>query len=199
MSHITSIGAGIFSDLSVYMPTTAITPAQIATYIDAATFQALFVTEIANVGGTKAAGTFVRVKNVREFPAFGTPPNIVNVPTYGQATSQQIQGQSDAPTMELTLNCVPADWAREAGVLLGNAVGDGNQYVFRFTLLNALPTGSGVTQYASSAAGIGTRPNSQWYWIGKIDAFQLTPQLTDANQCTISLTLQSSMFGAYTI
>ena len=196
MAHINSIGAGMFSDLAVAVPASAPT---FATLDTAAEFQALFATEIESIGGTKAANTFVRIKNVREFPAMGTPPNVVNVPTYGQASSQQIQGQSDAPTMEIQINLVPADWAKEAGNILGNMVGDGNQYVFRFTLMNTESTGSGATKFASTTGGIGTVQNSQYYWIGKIDALQVTPQLTDANTGTVTITIQSKFYGAFTI
>jgi len=197
MSHISSIGAGMFSDLSVAVPTT---PPNFPSLDTATEFQALFATEIANVGGTKGAGTFVRINNVREFPAIGTPPNVVNVPTYGSKTSQQIQGQADAPSMEITLNYVGTDWdAGAVGCLLGTMVGDGLQHVFRFTLLNAKPTGSGATQFASTVGGLGTVENSQFYWVGKLEALQVNPQLTDANTATITLTIQSQMYGAYTI
>jgi len=196
MAHISSIGAGLFSDLAVAMPAT---PPNFASLDTAAEFQALFDTEIASVGGTKAANTFVRIKNVREFPSMGTPPNIVNVPVYGAKTSQQIQGQADSPSLEIQLNFVSSEWAKEAGNLLGNAVADGNQYVFRFTLLNAEPTGSGDTKYASTGAGVGTVGNSQYYWVGKVEALQVNPQLTDANTATVTITVQSAFFGAYTI
>lgn len=198
MAHIASIAAGFFSDLSVAVPASA---PNFASLDSAAEFQTLFATEIASNGGTKAAGTFVRISNVREFPAIGTPPNIVNVPVYGSKTSLQIQGQSDAPSMEININFVSLDWAKEVGNILGNMVGDGSQYVFRFTLLTTEPTGSGATKYASTAPGLGTAPggNSQYYWIGKIDALQVTPSLTDANTATLALTIQSALYGAYTI
>lgn len=199
MTHISSLGAGVFSNLSVHTPATDLTPAALAALDTAAEFQGLFSTEIASVGGTKAAGAFVRFADVREFPAMGTPANIVNVPVYGSKTSSQIQGQADAPTMELTLNFVPSDWAQEAGNILGNMVGDGKQYVFRFVLLNSEPTGSGATKYASTAPGIGTVENSQYYWYGKVEALSVTPSLTDANTATVTITVQSEFFGAYTI
>jgi hypothetical protein len=196
MAHITSIGAGMFSGLAIACPTTPPTFTGLDT---AAEFQALFATEIDTIGGTKASGTFVRIKNVREFPAMGTPPNVVNIPVYGSATSQQIQGQADAPSMEITLNFVAAAWADEATNILGSMVGDGKQYVFRFSLMNSQPTGSGPTQYASTELGIGTAENSQYYWIGKLEALQVSPQLTDANTATITITIQSAFYGAYTI
>lgn len=199
MAHIASIGAGLYSDLAVSTPTTPLSAAALAALDTSSEFQALFATEIESVGGTKAANTFVRIRNVREFPAMGTPPNVVNVPVYGSATSQQIQGQADAPSMEITLNFVAADWAKEASNILGSMVGDGNQYVFRFALLNSEPTGSGATKYSSTAQGIGTVQNSQYYWIGKLEALQVTPQLTDANTATITITIQSDFFGAYTV
>lgn len=199
MAHITSIGAGLYSDLAVAVPGTDLTASQLAALDTAGEFQALFATEIDTVGGTKGTNTFVRIKNVREFPAMGTPPNIVNVPTYGAKTSQQIQGQSDAPSLEITLNFVPSDWADEVTNILGSMVGDGKQYVFRFTLMNAQPTGTGATKYAATSGGVGTVQNSQYYWIGKIEALLVTPQLTDANTATVTISIQSEFFGAYTI
>ena len=193
MAHITSIGAGLFSDLSV---AASATDPVFSTLDTAAEFNALYATEIASVGGTKAANTFVRVANVREFPSMGTPPNIVNVPTYGQKSSQQIQGQSDAPNLEVTVNYVPSDWA--SGTLLGDMVGDGKLHVFRFALLNAEPTGVSDTKYASTVAGLGTIQNSMYYWIGKLEALLVNPQLTDANTATVTMSIQSKFYGAYT-
>lgn len=199
MAHITSIGAGVFSDLSVAMPTTDLTGSAIAALDTAAEWQALFATEIDSIGGTKAANTFVRIKNARSFPAMGTPANIVKVPTYGSKTSSTIQGQSDAPQLEIDLNFVAADWAKTTS-LLGDAVGDGVQYAFRFTLLNTEPTSAiSATKYASTVGGLGTVGNSQYYWAGKIEALMVTPSLTDANTAKITLSIQTSFFGAYTI
>ena len=190
MAHITSIGAGMFSDLSVANPVTGVTNA-----IDTeAEFVALFATE----SDTPSAGAFIRIKNVREFPSMGTPPNIVNVPVYGQKSSQQIQGQSDAPSLEITVNYVPADWA--AGTALGGMVTDGKLRAFRFTLLNTDSLGATpATRYASVTAGLGTVGNSEYYWLGKLEAIQVNPQLTDANTATITFTIQSPFYGPYTV
>jgi len=192
MAHISAIGAGMYSDLAIAVP---LTDPTFGALDSAAEFQALFASEIQNIGGTKAANTYIRVKNIREFPGMGTPPNIVNVPSYGKSTSSQIQGQADAPSMELTLNFIGTEWAKTAS-LLGDMVGDGRQYVFRFTLLNTEPSGG----YASTAGGLGTATggNSQFYWVGKLDAMTVNPQLTDANTMTLTLTIQSAFFGAYT-
>ena len=100
--------------------------------------------------------------------------------------------------MEITLNLVAADWAKTSSIL-GDMVGDGNIYAFRFTLMNVEPTGTGATKYASTAAGIGTVANSQYYFVGKIDSLLVNPQLTDATTATVAITLNSAMFGAYTV
>jgi hypothetical protein len=192
MAHINSIGAGLFSDLSVCTDPAILTSVagKIALgTVGAGDFAAGFAkTDFDGV-------TAMRILNVREFPAMGTPPNVVNVPVYGSATSQQIQGQSDAPSMELTLNYVPSEWAD--GTPLGSLVGSGLQYVFRFALLNSKP--DGVEAYATSATGLGDVQNSMYYWIGKVEALQVTPQLTDSNTATLTITIQSDFFGAYTI
>lgn len=192
MTHISSIGAGMFSDLSVAALATEMTSGALAALDTAAEFQAVFANEIPNIGGTKSTATFVRIRNVREFPQIGQPANIVNVPAYGAGTSSQINGQADAPDLSVTLNYVPAEW--EPTTILGGMVGDGIQRVFRFTFLNAEPTG-----YASTAGGLGTRQNSQFYWVGKIESLLTNPQLTDANQATLGLTMQGKFYGAYTI
>jgi len=200
MTHIASIGAGMYSDMSVATPVSDLSASAIAALDTASEFAALFASEIPSQGGTKGASTFVRLKNVREYPPMGTPPNVVNVPVFGSSTAQQIQGQADAPSMELTLNFVPSEWAKETDNILGNIVGDGNQYVFRFTMLNAEPTGTdSSTKFASLPAGLGTVGNTAFYWIGKIEALQATPQLTDANTATLTLTVQSRFFGAFTV
>lgn len=195
MAHINAIGASLFSDLAIAAPLNP--PASFSALDTKAEFDALFATEIESNGGTKAANTFVRAKNVREFPSMGTPPNIVNVPTFGQKTSQQVQGQSDAPNLEITVNYVAADWA--ANTILGSMVGDGKQYAMRFTLLNTEPTGTGATKYASVAAGLGAVQNSVFYWVGKVEAMVVNPQLTDATTATITLSIQSPFYGAFTV
>ena len=196
MAHIKSIGAGMFSGMAVATPLVALTQTALQNLDTYTEFAALFASEVKSAGGTKAPAAFVDLANVREFPPLGTPPNVVNVPGYGSATSQQVQGQADPNSMELTLNFVPADWA--TGTILGDAVGDGQTRVFRFTLLNSTPTGTGPTRLASDPSGLGTVENSQWFFMGKIKAQQMTPNLTDANTATITITLQSKFFGSYT-
>jgi hypothetical protein len=200
MSQIASIGAGLFSDISVCVDIGAGSDTE--TLIDAiaagtqteTNFKDCFAVEIAvgTAAGAAGTGEFNRIKNVREFPAIGTPPNVVNVPVYGSKTSQQIQGQADAPSIELSLNFVGDDW-QDAADYLGEKVGDGLQYVFRFALLNAEPSA-----YASVVGEIGSVENSQYFWIGKMEALLVNPQLTDANTATATITVQSDFYGAFT-
>lgn len=180
MAHITSIGAGIYSAMCVN--TTEIT--------DLTTVDSL--SEL--VAKFSSASSFTEIKNVREFPQIGTPANIVNVPVYGQKTSSQIQGQSDSPNLEVTLNFVPSDWA--PGTALGDLVGNGKVYAFQFSMLNAKPAGLNTT---AGASGLGSVNNSNFYFVGKIEALLVSPQLTDANQATLTLSSQGGFFGPATV
>jgi hypothetical protein len=188
MSHIASIGAGMFSDMAIAFNTTGPTPPPSS--FSKSGYDALFAAECTD--NTPAINEYIRIQNVREFPAIGTPPNIVNVPVFGQSVSQQIQGQADAPSMEITLNYVASQWAD--GTPMGDLVGSGKQAVFRFALLNAEPA-----SYHSAAAGLGAVENTYWYFNGKIDSLLVTPSLTDSNQATIAITLQSVVWGAFTV
>lgn len=180
MAHINSIGAGIYSALAINT-----TPVASTASVDSLSeLVALFAT----------SGDFVEVKNVREFPQVGTPANIVNVPVYGQKTSSQIQGQSDAPNLEITINYVPSEWA--AGTTLGDLVGDGNVYAFQFSMLNSKPAGLTTT---AGSAGLGSVANSNFYFAGKVEALLVSPQLTDANQATLTLSVQGDFFGPATV
>jgi hypothetical protein len=192
MAHISTIGAGLYSDLSVCVDTSEANAAFASP--TEANFKLCFAAELNN-GATPTASTgeFIRIKNVREFPAMGTPPNIVNVPVYGQKTSQQIQGQADSPSMEITVNYIGTDWQKTANYL-GNMIGDGVRRVFRFSLLNNSPA-----SYASSVGGLGTVENSQYFWFGKFEALLVNPQLTDANTATVTITVQSDFYGAFTV
>jgi hypothetical protein len=191
MSHISSIGAGIFSDFSVCNDTTA-NAAAIATPTEA-NFKLCF-----------AATKYKRIRNIREFPSIGTPANIVNVPSYGQKTSSQVQGQADAPTLELTINYVATEWDPTVVGGLGIMVGDQVQRIFRFTLLNQLPGGFDATNAAAAAGSIGgiiAKPveNTSYYFVGKLEALLVNPQLTDANTATLTMSAQTDFFGAYTV
>lgn len=194
MAHLSSIGAGMFSDMSVSAGSADLTPTQVATMQTAAVFDALFATEIQPIGGVRAAGTFMRIPNVRDFPSMGVPANISSVPRYGAKMAGQVQGQAQAPTLELNVNYIGANWAKVTS-LLGDMIGDGKVRAFRFAMLNVRPTG-----YASTAGGLGTVENTHFYFLGKMEAIMYSPQLTDANQATVTLSqISDEFYGGFTL
>lgn len=173
MAHISSLQAGIFSYLDFF--TGAF---DAATIVDTATAQT------AIDGGT--VGTDVlRMPSVREFPSVGTPANIVNVPVYGQKTSSQVQGQADAPSLEVTVNYVADDMTDIHDLI-------GQQVIFRFTMCS-----EALTPAETNAANIAAQ-NTSFYFVGKIEAILVNPQLTDTTTATVTLSTQSDFFGPAT-
>jgi len=202
MTHINTIGVGLYSDVAYSTDLTTgawtLDKAQSLTTFTEANWKALFQTEVAvNVAGG-ITGKFRRITNIREMPQMGTPPNIVNVPNYGGKVSKQIQGQADSPTFEITMNFVPQDWITSANYL-GEYVGKSSAWPFRFTLLNADPTTSGATKYASlTGSGLATVQNTQYFFGGKLEALQINPQLTDSNTAILTISLQTELWGPFT-
>jgi hypothetical protein len=197
MAHISTLGAARFTDLSV--TTATVTEATFITFDENSDVSSYF-------DGAPNTGEYQRITNIKEFPAIGIPANVVKVPEYGSKTSKQIQGQADSPTMEITLNYIPSYWAD--GYLGGAAtvansgspsvaapqVADGKLRLFRFTLLDKEPAG-----YNATTNSIATSENSSYYFLGKIEALEVTPSLTDAMTAKLTITVQSSIKGAWTV
>ena len=176
MAHISSLGAGIFTYLDIFKGTI---PANTET---TSAMAALFV---GTTPGT-ADADHVRMPSVREFPSIGTPANIVNVPVYGQKTSSQVQGQSDAPTLEVTVNYVPSEMEALHDLIGTNAV-------FRFMM-----AAQAVTEDEGADTTLAV-DNTEFYFLGKIEAILVNPALTDANTATVTLSAQSDFFGPATL
>lgn len=161
---------------------------------------------------------YIRIRHVKEFPAIGTPANIVKVPNYGRKSSLQIQGQADSPTMELTLNYIPALWANN--FLNGGTdstqypsfakIGDSRVYLFRFTLLDTKPDGYNATAGTAGTANddsiaddgsttLTAVENTSYYFLGKLEALEVTPSLTDAITAKLTIAVQSDVYGAFTV
>jgi len=175
MAHISSLGAGIFTYLDIF---TGTIPAGTDT---SAEYAALYAS------GTP--GTDVkRMPSVREFPSIGTPANIVNVPVYGQKTSSQVQGQADAPSLEITVNYVAED------MTAFHALIDGNPKTFRF-MMTATP----VTEAECTGVAILAVDNTEFYFTGKVEAILVNPALTDATTATITLSAQTDFVGPATL
>jgi hypothetical protein len=211
MAHLSSVSAAMFTDLSVAVgvPALGIAQSPQPATLDAAGFAALFTTTSAT------ALKYLQIGNIRSFPAVGAPANIVNVPVFGQRQSQTIGGQSDAPSLEITINYVPALWSKgatpttwaanvvaTAGSELANMVGDGQRRAWRMALLATQPTGATLgptqSQYDSNAGGLGKVENSVVYWLGKLESLLITPSLTDATTATLAFSIQSDFYGPYT-
>jgi len=186
MAHITSIGASKFTTLD-YVPNT-LNNADSAL----ADLHALFASNSATILATDAATDEVleaavkHVGNVREFPSLGTPANIVNVPVYGQSTSSQVSGQSDAPSLDFALNYVPADHA-ELDTLRKSAT----RLCFRVRIADAdLTTDANGVILADNADKF-----ADFYFFGTIASFEVTPGLTDALQASMTLTIAGEFVG----
>jgi hypothetical protein len=175
MAHISSVGAGIFTTLNLNKAVQAAVP---GTGI-ASDWHALFDTLIERTS----------MGNVRDFPSVGTPPNIVKVPGFGAKQSRQVQGQADAPSLEVNVNYIPLDWVDGGAGTLGYALSSKIQYAFRFALMNTDP--------GSAATGLST-DNSCYYWLGRIEAVLVKPALTDATTATVTLSMMSDFYGAFT-
>lgn len=163
MALISNIGAGIFTTLKFKADSSYTLPSNDTTH------QAFIASGSGDFDGA------TEVTNIREFPSFGKPANIVNVPQYGQSVSSQIQGQSDAPTMEFTLNYVPG--THDAIQAL---VQDGLTYVFQLDVKNAE-----------------TGDNAAFYVKGQIASFEVSPNLTDSNQATLTMSTQGDYVGPF--
>jgi len=176
MAHITSIGASIYAALAVANDPLASIP----------------TTE----GGFTSLFTLITdynlIEDIRDMPSVGAPANIVKVPVYGQAQTQSIGAQSDAPDLELTINFVPSKWA-DGGILAGYLASK-QPLAFQLSLLQAKPA-----SHATVTAGLGSVANSNMYFIGKMESMDFTPSLDDAVTATLSLSIQSPFYGWYTI
>lgn len=208
MAHIASIGAGLFSTIMICRATTASGVDLVSRAGDytEAQWNTIFsdhdiASPVALGTGTPTAQPFEIITNLREIPAFGTPANIVNVPVYGQNTSSQIQAQADAPSLEVTLNYVPSLWSSTDANSLNGLLNNRTQVLIGITLSNNEITGSGDAAAYERATGrpIAAVENSATFFVGRMEALQVTPSLSDTNQATLTLSAQSGFFGPFTI
>jgi len=185
MAHITNIGASKFTTLD-YVPNTANDSADAA-----ATLHGLFCTSVPSTGVDETPeSAVVHVGNVREFPSMGTPANIVNVPVYGQATSSQIAGQSDAPSLEFSLNYVPNEHG-DLEQLRKTAA----RLAFRVRITDADLTTNGDGIITADDADL----FADFIFFGTIASFEIQPGLTDAMQATMTLTIEGDFAGPFSL
>lgn len=190
MAHITSIGASKFTTLD-YVENSA-NDANSA----AADLHGLFCGNSATILATDVQtdetidSGVSHVGNIREFPSLGTPANIVNVPVYGQSTSSQVSGQSDAPSLEFTVNYVPSAHASLDVLRKANT-----RLCFRVRITDA--------DITTDAAGVVTADQldkfADFYFFGTIASFEITPSLSDSLQATIAVTIEGDFSGPFSL
>jgi len=185
MAHISDLRAGIFTYLDMYTAAAGLAAADTDTE-----FKELFVgstpgTADATDGQVTGVDTHLTFPSVREFPSIGTPANIVNVPVYGQKTTSQVQGQSDAPSLEVTVNYNATDMADLHALI-------GTQIAFRFMMAAAACT---LDERVNTAF---TTANTSFFFKGKIEAILVNSSLTDATTATITLSAQTDFIGPST-
>ena len=145
-----------------------------------------------------ATGEWVELPDIRDMPSFGTPANLVKVPVYGQAQTQAIQAQSDAPDLEFVINYVPSKWAKEGDTFattgsIGDSVGDGVAKVFQVALLGSQPAG-----LDTETTGLGTVPNALIYFVGKVESILINPSRDDAATANLAISIISDFYGPFT-
>jgi hypothetical protein len=191
ITNLTGLTADVFKTYTAATnkPATSgsVLPAGLHTFFDTATG-----TPITDTKKDSNGALYLPIDDIREFPAMGIPPNIVNVPVYGQSTSSQVQGQADAPNLEIQINYIGSKW--DAAGTLGILLRDKTFSFFRFVLANERLTGT-----QSTVGDMGSKPNAIWYWGGKLEAMTVQPSLTDAVIATLTISVQTNIEGPYTV
>lgn len=219
MPNITNIGAGIYTSLAYSTLPMAVAAGTAGVSIGMADSPHLWVQEFEDRGLTSgstyvewnAVGTARAFGRVREFPNLGIPANVVKVPQYGQPTTSQITGQSDAPNMDFTFNYVPKDHA-----FIDDLRSNGTKSLYRVRLSNAeqfIANGggdnaSGGTDPANTTGIVLPRETkvtttseyrefSDFFFFGTVASFEIIPSLTDSNQLKVSLTIDGQLTGPF--
>lgn len=176
MAHINTLQNGIYTSLSFVASAGAID-----TMDTASELVTLFAT-----GG-------VEIKNIRDFPEFGNPANIVNVPSYGSPSSTQIGGQSDLNSLEFTLNYVPNTFETD---VTHARVGDGLLYPFQIAMCSKKP--ANFKQIATTGIGTATTLNTVFNFAGKFESLSVVPSLTDSLTAKLAISMATTLFGPVT-
>lgn len=173
MAHISTLGAGFYSELRV----TGATSSGVTTLTTADTTD--------DTAAEFLALATVAVTSVRSFPSVGAPANIVNVPVFGQDQSSQIQAQPDAPTAVFTLNWLPGDSVQSA---IQAANQNNTNYSWGVRASNAeLPATLAATTVHSD------------FWVhANIASFLPSVSASDANTVELTLATQSDWYGPFT-
>jgi hypothetical protein len=182
MTYPTTMAAAHWSSLAVSVDAAAVATALAAP------------TEINLKAAFATISDYEEIKNIRDMPQFGNPSNIVNVPVYGRGITASVNAQADAPSLELTINYIPSLWA--PSTVLGGLIGAQGAQLFQFAFL----TSQAVDFATDPATGnLGDVPNAVTYFVGKLENILVTPARDDAATATISISIQSPFYGAFTV
>jgi hypothetical protein len=154
------------------------------------------VDTLAEIVTIMAAGTLIEITNIRDFPEFGNPSNIVNIPTYGSASSTQVSGQADLNTMEFTINYVPADFDA-----IMPFIGDAILYPFQIALCNKRPTSFRQNTTSGNCIGgstVAPIQNTVFNFAGKFESLVVMPSTTDATTAKLTISMATPLFGPTT-
>ena len=209
MPNITSIGAGVYTSLA-YVDLPVVAGVGVAdTSVGQGDTPANWIAEFEDRPPTPTGSDgdlvdwtpdadAVAFGHIREFPNLGIPANIINVPQYGQATSSQISGQSDPPSLDFVFNYVPTEHA-----FINTLRAEGTLRLFRVRLSNAeqVEESNGIVTPYEEISGSGTtstmREFSDFFFFGSVASFEIVPSLTDSNQLNVSLTIDGELDGPY--
>ena len=98
-----------------------------------------------------------------------------------------------APTSRASANTTLVATINAVTSGLAGLLEERRNHVFQFSLLNA-----DVPNLTTTSGGLGSSENSNFYWIGRLEALLVNPALTDANQATLTLSIQSDFIGPET-
>jgi hypothetical protein len=180
MAHLDSLQSGVYTSLTFKVAALA----SLAAGDSLAELETLFST-----------GGITEIAGIRDFPEFGRPSNIVNVPTYGSGSSTQVSGQSDLNTMEFTLNYVASD-LDPIQALVGNS----NLYAFQIALCNRRPPGFRQNTVSGQIGGTPSVPvqNTVFNFAGKFESLMIMPSTTDALTAKLVISSATQLFGPST-
>lgn len=182
MSHIQTLQAGIYTYL-------AFKAAEVGRATDT----------MDEIIAKLATGNVQAIPNIREFPEFGTPANVQNVPVYGRATSTQVNGQADMASMEFTINYVASEVHTDPTTQYGAYIGDRNIYPFMIALTRD-PATSFLCKDGTGIAGTPTKANenSVFFFCGRLESLVVVPSVTDSYTAKLTISVATPIFGPKT-
>jgi hypothetical protein len=148
------------------------------------------------------AADFVSIDNVRDMPTLGSQDNIIKVAQYNSKSTIQANVQGDLEAVDVVVNYDPSLWLvngnsfATTGTLM-DAVNDGTSKLFMVAMLSGLPPAYVTSASVPNIGGTLTNivKNTQFYFVGRLEAITYTPMRDDVVTATINLSVQSDLIG----